>query len=1679
MTKGKELGVFIRQFVFVLSLVTSVISLKAQCPKLLDDDGNPAVNPTLLLCSKDPRTLFLSFDKNFGAYSIVWGDGSPTTNGTGYTTGNFISHNYAAGVNNFTVTITIPGPPNCVLTAKVVKEEPTTASIQVPFGGVTRACAPASLDFLNSSTNGSSNTTYIWDYGDGSPTETYGAANLGATVSHLYQRGTVDCGTKVTLTAFNFCNVRQGSVSVAEYSPILIWDLDKPAIDSWTLFCYPDTTVEFTNATDLNCVKPGEGNVEARTEYWRFIDYFGPGMDSVIDWRPFGPPRTMHYPGIGTYTVELRERSFCGEVSTTRTVNIIAAPIAGISANKDTICIGENITFNNTSTGPANIFRWNPGDGSGWQTFNGSQKTINYNTPGNYTVRLAVNVNGGSQSCKDTALVPVVVVADPVAKFTLSQSIGCDSLVVAFTNQSTGANNWSWNFGQGTTATVQHPPNIKYKPKGRYFVDLTVGSNQGCFNTVRDTIDIFNSPKVNIGVVNGCELANTVFSNTTIPDVDDPVTSWRWSFGDNTTSTQQLPTHTYANPGNYQAQLIASTPFCADTATVAVIIYPLPVANFSPNKTSGCSPLLVQFSNTSTGAVNYYWDFDDGSTSTQRLPNHTFVNGGTTNKIFQVRLISESANGCRDTLFSPITVYPGATANFDYTATNECVSLKVDFTNSSSGAVAYKWFFGDGDSSNAINPSHDYVNSGTFVANYTAILIATSINGCVDTLVKNVSVNPGSNFGFIVSPDSGCSPLQLNFTANAGAVSYSWLFPDGDAPTGVFVQKTFVNNGTTPQKFKIRLTAQNAEGCSDVSEQEVVVFPNPVAAFGAFPSSGCAPLSCRLENNSLGATTYEWDYGDGNFSFDASPTHNYTFLNGAAAPLNYPVILKAVSADGCIDTAMAMVRVFPLVYADFDTLANGCSPLIKTYTAIGGVSYLWNFGNGEIANTQSYTPTFINGDPINAAVFNIKLIATSSFGCTDTVLGVANVYPMPQPAFNPDKLQGCPPLVTTFTNSSAGGTVFYWNYGDGNAAIENALNHQHTFVNPTAAAQNYSVRLIAQNTQGCSDTTFQTVNVFPDVRANFVHDTIGCDPFKVKFFNTSQGATVYAWTLDVYGNSSLQEPQQVFENNTQVEKQYTIQLIATSGNNCSDTAFSSVHVYPKPQALFNLDKAVGCEPLEVALQNASAGATNYQWEYGLGGGSTTSDINQTRIYPNGTDSVVNYPIRLIALNAFGCSDTLVKPIAVYPRVVAQFDSIYSVCSPANFTFQDRSVGASFITWNFNNEAQSFNATPNHTFLNPGSTDEIDFVELIAENAYQCRDTLRREFTIYATPSPDFSVTPPSQTYPSASVQISNNTAGTWNYTWRFGDGTTATASQPGSKTYATWGIYYITLGVSSGFCRDSLVKQIEILPPLPLPGFNGTADGCMPVTVAFANTSQYGAAYLWDFGDGGHSTSINPTYTYYNPGIYTVTLNVTGFGGQTLPLIKVAVVKVHENAKAYFTYSPKSVETVQEPVDFINLSQIADSYNWTFGDGTSSNEVSPTHYYQTGGFYDVVLIANNIHNCPDTFMVNNAVEAIDGGKIELPTAFTPNPNGSSGGKYDPAVLSNDVFFPFNKDVASYKMEIFSRWGEKIFESNDVNIGWDGYFNGQLCQQDVYVYKVEAIFDDGRKYQKVGDITLLR
>jgi hypothetical protein len=273
---------------------------------------------------------------------------------------------------------------------------------------------------------------------------------------------------------------------------------------------------------------------------------------------------------------------------------------------------------------------------------------------------------------------------------------------------------------------------------------------------------------------------------------------------------------------------------------------------------------------------------------------------------------------------------------------------------------------------------------------------------------------------------------------------------------------------------------------------------------------------------------------------------------------------------------------------------------------------------------------------------------------------------------------------------------------------------------------------------------------------------------------------------------------------------------------------------------------------------------------------------------------------------------------------------------------------------------------------------------------------------------------------------------------------------------------------------DKLINSSKSSEKLFLPS---VAEGCVPLKVRFVCTATNIDSYHWTFGDGGVSYDKTPEWIFDVDGEYKVTLEV--FSGNTLIETSSEIIKVKPRPVANFEFTPEKAVIPDDEIRFINYSTDAVRYQWSFGDGTYSDQFEPQHNYSQYGQFDVKLIVFNEFGCADSIMVQNAFA---GSKyfIEFPNAFIPNPDGPSGGIYSmKSDETAEVFHPAYSGVTDYQLKIFSKMGILIFESNDLNIGWDGYFNGQLSNSGVYIWKVRGKYRNGEPFTKMGDVTLLK
>lgn len=254
-------------------------------------------------------------------------------------------------------------------------------------------------------------------------------------------------------------------------------------------------------------------------------------------------------------------------------------------------------------------------------------------------------------------------------------------------------------------------------------------------------------------------------------------------------------------------------------------------------------------------------------------------------------------------------------------------------------------------------------------------------------------------------------------------------------------------------------------------------------------------------------------------------------------------------------------------------------------------------------------------------------------------------------------------------------------------------------------------------------------------------------------------------------------------------------------------------------------------------------------------------------------------------------------------------------------------------------------------------------------------------------------------------------------------------------------------------------------------------EGCAPLKVIFRSMIAPEDSCKWTFGDGGHSYDRNTEWLFDIEGEYRVNLDVyTAEGKRHSSSVDIIV---HPSPEARFEITPENAIIPDDEIVFLNYSTNAVKYKWDFGDGTISELFEPRHVYSRYDDYDIQLIAYSEYGCSDSLMIYTAFSG-SGYFVDFPNAFIPNPNGPSGGYYSPrSDESAFVFHPVYSGVANYQLRLFSRLGILIFESNDINIGWDGYYKGALCEPGVYIYKVRGLYINGEPFTKMGDVTLLK
>jgi gliding motility-associated-like protein len=714
----------------------------------------------------------------------------------------------------------------------------------------------------------------------------------------------------------------------------------------------------------------------------------------------------------------------------------------------------------------------------------------------------------------------------------------------------------------------------------------------------------------------------------------------------------------------------------------------------------------------------------------------------------------------------------------------------------------------------------------------------------------------------------------------------------------------------------------------------------------------------------------------------------------------------------------------------------------------------WNdFVRLSFPNTGSFTLTVYEitangciGTPVGHPIMVIKDSIAVDIGLYDQNACTGVSYEI-----RPYLFGGTPPYTYSWT-----GDIAY--LSDVNSLFTN-------FSPPGTGTYHLFLQVVDVNLKTAYDSVAITVHTSPSVNI-LTKDEIVCvgNTLQLELATTGFPAASHLWSGPVHDLSSYTIPDPVYTPRTPDTVLYYYQL--TDINGCK--AYDSTRIYSDiPVAYFQLETGPGCSPLTVEFNNQSERSVSYQWD--LGDGTTTNAEEPVHVFVNQSPEIKYYPVNLEVTSILGCKDNITQYAMVWPNPVATIDAIPEyACSPAEITlfstpgnlryYWDYGDGESEITGAFSTR---------HNFIASSERDELFTVKVITESSLNCIDSAFLNLNIYARPEADFTLSPSTDTFPDNVFEITNLTVGSrWTYDWSLGDGRTLSADEPGRVQYEAPGNYAITLTARSEHCSDSATRTAYLNPAVPQAKFAGPEPGCMPHTIHFINNSEYADDYLWEFGDGSISTAANPSYTYYEAGIYKVRLTVRGAGGEASHS---DTARVYIVPNSFFDLAPRYVYVNDEAVHFFNLSDNADKFEWDFGDGSVSDELNPKHIYKKEGTYDITLKVWTNYNCYDLFIMENAVMVEPSGIVDFPNAFRPHS----------PLEENRVFMPGVIDhVDEYHLMIFNRWGELIFESFDQEIGWDGTYNGQTAKQDVYIWKVKGTYSDGKGFIKTGDVTLM-
>lgn len=1445
------------------------------------------------------------------------------------------------------------------------------------------------------------------------------------------------------------------------------------------------------------------------------------------------------YTEAGNYHVVMTVQYQGVEYEHSQNIMVHDIPEVGFVSNTQSGCVPLELTFQDQSVSKNKIvdWTWNFGDGSG-SILQNPKKTYQVASESNVTL-----VVTDEKGCKNSLVKSKYIIATekPIVDFTYSNTVSC-KLPISVQFQEEVSSNYlysrSWIFNQ-SESSIQSKPSKIYEKAGDYEVSLHVENEYGCKEKKSQIISIQEKPlglKILTDALEGCAPFILEYDYSS----NFPIENVRWELNGQKLE-DSLQSYVFESAGVYELKLQGGDDSgCEDVLVQEVVVKEGVEADFEMSESESCKPPLeVNFKSLTKGSdINHQWIIGQiGDVLHGDVQSYQFDNYG----VYDITYIAQKANGCADTLhLEDAVMVADPFVQIIATKDEGCVPFNTELELVKLGPGEIKniqWIFPDGSTKSGSDGLVQYSITEKGSHDFIAIIDFEDIN-CAQQIAYT-TIRGGEKHGV----DAYVSPLEVcvgdgvsgDITNPQTGVEYAWHMGDGS-----IIEKNKLAYEYSDPGFWGVFIETNSLGCRDSIHIDSIEVLNPSANFTVAKS--CENGIFNFTNRSVGSTYTRWDFGDGTIieSQDNKLSYEYASLGNYQVKLyvfnentlcedsmtvevQYEVFNEVVDFDeqvGCLPfvaefsvdsdryKSLSWMIDNSIEYTNehishefkkpgkYDlklvaTRKDGCKEeyfypeIIKVsqiqsdfeFDPIGGCAPITvNFQDLSISDSSDINSWewIIDGqsiDDINPSLtFNQNrdieaiLVVGNEIGCVDTLSQTVPIY-IPEADFTSVYASICTDADYFFENKSIGvGLVYEWEFEGVNDSFSDL---EHPVVQYKEEGD-YSAKLIITDANNCVDSISKSSFVKVE---NIQYDFDASPRFKTcpelvstfEVFPSNMDYNHLEWSFGD-GNYSL-DTNLVPVNIYSESGVFDVGLILEDYRGCKDTLSKKEFIEVKgPRGSLNFTPKVGCVPFEVELSAEFVDSKFNFWDFGDGVGWLDENL-ETETKHIYTESGKVYP-SLVLDDGYGCLVTLTYDSLTVHGVLAQIDMSRSdVCSGGEIEFFDISkpnLSDPIINrfWEFSNGVEIQGERVAQSFDTHNDQETKVYLKVQTETGCEHTDTLI--FKVHAYPE----ISVPEELIICKGDAVQLQASGAKHYSWEekrylSDEHDYYPMVQPIKDTWFTVHAYDTSACVTTDSVFVKVIESFEAHTGPDAIICNGDTIQ-METYVSDVHSGSY--IYSWLVEGVEVSSEKSPTFKPQSDQAYILNVKNGSCKEQRLPVF----VRTLE-APELTVYRDTTIALGQS----VTLNATSDSevnYEWQQMDHISCvNCPNPTVNPLESTLYSVV--ATNEAGCYT--MGEVLVEVINfcgNAKIEIPNVFTPNNDGL-----------NDVFrIRYDRDKVDLDiLRIYNRYGELIFETQNVDQGWDGNFSGDLVNSGVYVYYLVADCYDGTSKIIKGNVTLLR